>query len=201
MKILGLSCSPRKKGNTVTLLEEMLKGAAEHGANTELFSISGKDIRGCDSCYSCFTKGECHIQDDMQPLYEKLLEADGIVFGSPIYTYGMTAQAKAIIDRIFALNQPGRTLTNKVCGVIVVAGSIGLIDALKDYYFFITVQRMLPANFVAAYATEKGDAAQLEKGMTAAFNLGKEVVQLVDKKFKFPNEFPRNFFAFGTHTH
>ncbi|MBW1848396.1 MAG: flavodoxin family protein, partial [Deltaproteobacteria bacterium] len=176
MKILGLSCSPRKKGNTVTLLEEMLKGAAEHGANTEFFSISGKDIRGCDSCYSCFTKGECHIQDDMQPLYEKLLEADGIVFGSPIYTYGMTAQAKAIIDRIFALNQPGRTLTNKVCGVIVVAGSIGLIDALKDYYFFITVQRMLPANFVAAYATEKGDAAQLEKGMTAAFNLGKEVV-------------------------
>lgn len=201
MKILGLSCSPRKKGNTVTLLEEMLKGAAEHGANTEFFSISGKDIRGCDSCYSCFTKGECHIQDDMQPLYEKLLEADGIVFGSPIYTYGMTAQAKAIIDRIFALNQPGRTLTNKVCGVIVVAGSIGLIDALKDYYFFITVQRMLPANFVAAYATEKGDAAQLEKGMTAAFNLGKEVVQLVDKKFEFPSEFPRNFYAFGTHTH
>ena len=201
MKILGLSCSPRKKGNTVTLLEEMLKGAAEHGANTEFFSISDKDIRGCDSCYSCFTKGECHIQDDMQPLYEKLLEADGIVFGSPVYTYGMTAQAKAIIDRIFALNQPGRTLTNKVCGVIVVAGSIGLIDALKDYYFFITVQRMLPANFVAAYATEKGDAAQLEKGMTAAFNLGKEVVQLVDKKFKFPSEFPRNFFAFGTHTH
>ena len=201
MKILGLSCSPRKKGNTVTLLEEMLKGAAEHGANTEFFSISGKDIRGCDSCYSCFTKGECHIQDDMQPLYEKLLEADGIVFGSPVYTYGMTAQAKAIIDRIFALNQPGKSLANKVCGVIVVAGSIGLIDVLKDYYFFITVQRMLPANFVAAYATEKGDAAQLEKGMTAAFNLGKEVVQLVDKKFEFPSEFPRNFYAFGTHTH
>ena len=201
MKILGLSCSPRKKGNTVTLLEKMLQGAAEHGANTELFTISGKDIRGCDSCYSCFTKGECHIKDDMQPLYIKLLESDGIVFGSPVYTYGMTAQAKAIIDRIFALNQPGKSLANKVCGVIVVAGSIGLIDVLKDYYFFITVQRMLPANFVAAYATEKGDAAQLEKGMTAAFNLGKEVVQLVDKKFEFPSEFPRNFFAFGTHTH
>jgi len=201
MKILGISCSPRKKGNTVILLEETLRGAAEHGADIELFSVSGKDIRGCDGCYSCITKGECHIQDDMQPLYEKLIEADGIVFGSPVYIYGMTAQAKAIMDRIFALNQPGKRLANKVGGVIVVAGSLGLIDALKNYYFFITLQRMLPANFVAAYANVKGDATKLEKGMNAAFRLGKEIVQLVDKKFEFPNEFPINFFAFGTHTH
>ncbi|MHA1193069.1 MAG: hypothetical protein ACTSP9_12330, partial [Promethearchaeota archaeon] len=79
--------------------------------------------------------------------------------------------------------------------------SIGLIDALKDYYFYITLKQMLPANFVAAYATGKGDAKQLKKGMDAAFRLGEEIVQLVDKKFEFPNEFPRNFFAFGTHTH
>ncbi len=68
MKILGVSCSPRRKGNTVILLEEMLRGAEEHGANIELFSVSGKDIGGCDGCYSCLAKGECHIQDDMQPL-------------------------------------------------------------------------------------------------------------------------------------
>lgn len=201
MKILGISCSPRKKGNTVILLEETLRGAAEHGADIELFSVSGKNIRGCDSCYACFQKGECHIQDDMQPLYTKLIEADGIVFGSPIYIYGITAQAKAIMDRIFALNQKSRTLANKVGGVIVVAGSLGLIDALKDYYFFFALQKMLPANFVAAYATMKGDAKRLSKGMDAAFLLGKEIVELVNKKFEFPNEFPRNYFAFGTHTH
>ena len=201
MKILGVSCSPRKKGNTVILLEETLRGAAEQGADIELFSVAGKNIRGCDGCYACFTKGECHIQDDMQALYEKLIGADGIVFGSPIYFYGMTAQAKAIMDRTFALNQPGKTLANKVGGVIVVAGSLGLIDVLKDFYFFTTIKRMLPANFVAAYATEKRDAKKLDKGMIAAFRLGKEIVQLVDKKFEFPNEFPRNFYAFGTHTH
>ena len=200
MKILGVSCSPRKKGNTTILLEEVLKGAAEHGADIELFSVSGKDIRGCDGCYSCIATGECHIQDDMQPLYEKLIAADGIVFGSPIHFYGMTAQAKTIMDRSFALSKPGKNLTNKVGGVIVVAGSIGLIDALKDFYFFITLKQMLPANFVAAYATGKRDVKQLEKGMNAAFRLGKEIVQLVDKKFEFPKEFPRNFFAYGTHT-
>ncbi|MFX1325267.1 MAG: flavodoxin family protein, partial [Promethearchaeota archaeon] len=164
MKILGISCSPRKRGNTVILLEETLRGAAELGADIELFSVSGKDIRGCDSCYACFQKGECRIQDDMQPLYTKLIEADGIVFGSPIYTYSITAQAKAIVDRIFALNQKSKTLANKVGGVIVVAGSLGLIDALKDYYFFFALQKMLPANFVAAYATMKGDAKRLSKG-------------------------------------
>ncbi|MFX1457217.1 MAG: flavodoxin family protein [Promethearchaeota archaeon] len=201
MKILAISGSPRKKGNTVTLLEEMLRGAAESGAEIELFSVSGKEIKGCDSCYTCFMKGECHIQDDMQPLYEKMITADGIVFGSPIYFYSMTAQAKAILDRTFAINQPGKTLANKVGGVIVVAGSLGLIDTLKDYYFFMAVTRMLPANFVAAYATEKRDAKKLEKGMESAFNLGKEMVELIKKNFKFPDEFPRNFFAFGTHTH
>jgi hypothetical protein len=63
------------------------------------------------------------------------------------------------------------------------------------------MQRMLPANFVAAYAAKKGGVKQLEKGMRAAFRLGKEIVQLVDKKFEFPNEFPRNYYGFGTHTH
>jgi len=201
MKILGVSGSPRKKGNTVILLEEMLRGAEEHGANIELFSVSGKEIRGCDGCYSCLANGECHIQDDMQPLYKKLMEADGIVFGSPIHFYGMTAQAKVILDRTTALTRPDKNLSNKVGGVIIVAGSLGLIDALKDYYFFFTVQQMLPANFVGAYALMKRDAKKLEKGLKAAFRLGKEMVQLVDKKFEFPSEFRRNYFAFGTHTH
>ena len=107
MKILGLSCSPRKTGNTVILLEEVLKGAQHEGSEIELFSVSGKEIRPCDGCWSCATKGRCHIKDDMQTLYDKLAEADGIIFGTPIYYYGMTAQAKAIMDRSVAMNQPG----------------------------------------------------------------------------------------------
>lgn len=201
MKILCLSCSPRKKGNTAILLEEVLKGAAEEGAETELISLAGKDIRGCDGCYACITKGECHIEDDMQMINRKFIEADGIVFGVPIYFYGMTAQAKTVIDRTFSLNRPDRSLINKVGSVVTVAGSLGLIDALKDFYFYFAVKRMLPANFLAAYATEKGGVKELKQGLKAAFNLGREMVQMVDKKFEFPEEFPPNFFAYGTHTH
>lgn len=201
MRILALSGSPRKNGNTVILLEEMLKGAEKEGAEIELATVSGKDLRGCDGCNACFVKGECHIKDDMHLVHDRMVAADGIVFGTPIYVYGMTAQMKAVIDRTYGLHGPEKSLANKVAGAIVTAGSLGIIDSLKDFYFFFAVSRMLAANFVGAYATEKGDANALENGMKASYNLGREMVQLVEKKFEYPREFNPNFFGFGTHTH
>ena len=100
MKILGLSLSPRKEGNTAILLQEALKGAEAEGVKTELISVAGKDLRGCDGCNTCFTRGKCHLKDDMSSLHEKMIAAEGIVFGTPIYFYGMTAQAKAVIREI-----------------------------------------------------------------------------------------------------
>jgi len=201
MKILGLSCSPRRQGNTETLVSEALIGARHEGAETELFSVSGREIKPCDGCNACYTTGECHIKDDMQDVYQKLLESDGIIFGTPIYLYSMTAQAKALLDRTFALNRPEKSLANKVGGVVVIAGSIGIIDAVKDLYFYIAIHKMLPANLVAAYATGKGEIRKRELGMKASWNLGREMVQIAAKKFEFPGEFTRNFFAYGTHTH
>ena len=197
MKILGLSCSPRKNGNTVALLEEALKGAKQEGAEVELYSVSGKDIQPCDGCWGCTKTGECHIKDDMQELYDKLLEADGIVFGTPIYFYGMAAQTKTIIDRTLALS-PER-MANKVGGVVVVCGSLGLIDAIKDLYFYIVARRMLPANFVAAYAGPEG-FKEMEKCLKATNDLGRQMVALVKMNFKYPSEFMGRAIAYGTHT-
>ena len=200
MKILALSFSPRKKGNTEILLAEALRGARGEGAETELYSVSGKNIQPCDGCRTCFRKDKCHIEDDMQELYDKMLSADGIIFGTPVYFFSLTAQGKAVIDRTYALNRPERSLANKVGGVIAVAGSIGVVDAVKDLYFYMITQRMLPANYVAAYGGARGDANKLEKGKQAAFELGREMVQLVSKGFEYPAEFPAQHFAFGTHT-
>jgi len=137
----------------------------------------------------------------MHTIHNKMVAADGIVFGTPIYVYGMTAQMKAVLDRTYGLRGPGRGLANKVAGAVVVAGSLGVIDSLKDFYFFFAVQRMLAANFVGAYAGEKGAATALTMGMEAAHNLGREMVQLVGMEFRYPREFHANFFAYGTHTH
>jgi multimeric flavodoxin WrbA len=200
MKILAVSCSPRKKGNTVTLLTEALKGAQQEEAEVELYSVSGKTIKPCDGCRTCNETGKCHIQDDMQELYPKMVEADGIIFGTPVYFYNMAAQAKAIIDRGILTNHPDMSLANKVGGIVAVAGSFGLASAVKDLYFYIISRHMLPANYVAAYASPPGDVSKLEKGMKAAYDLGRQIVILAAKKFEYPAEFMRPSIAYGTHT-
>ena len=110
----------------------MLRGAEKEGAEIELVSVAGKDLRGCDGCNAC-AKGECHIKDDMHEIHDRMVAADGIVFGTPIYVYGMTAQMKAVIDRTYGLRGPAKSLANKVGGAVVVAGSLGIIDSLKDF--------------------------------------------------------------------
>jgi len=201
MNILAVSCSPRKNGATVEILEEVLAGAKEEGSGVDFYSVSGKKLNGCSSCYACRETGKCVQKDDMDELYSKMVEADGIVFGTPIYYYGMTAQAKAIVDRTFSLNTPERSLRNKVGGIVTVAGSLGMIDAIKDFYFLFAVKQILPASYVAMYSGAVDDLQKLEKGMKAARDLGRQMVKLAEKKFEYPEEFPPRPFAFGTHTH
>ena len=78
MKILGIVCSPRIHGNTETLVQVALARASEEGAHTELVTLAEKIITPCDACCSCRTSGLCHIDDDMQAIYPKLLESDVI---------------------------------------------------------------------------------------------------------------------------
>ncbi len=200
MKMLGLSFSPREQGNTELLLENVFGGARQLGADAELYRVAGKNISPCDGCGSCFRTGECHIRDDMQELYTKMLEADGIVFGTPVYFYNMTAQGKSAIDRTIALGHAGKDLANKVGGIVVVGGSLGLLAAVKDLYFFMVTRQMLPASFIAAYASNKGDVKKLEKCAQAARDLGMQMVKIAEKKFKYPEEFKASHIAYGTHT-
>lgn len=197
MKILGLCCSQRKGGNTEFMLNEALQGAQKEGAEIELYSVAGKDIKPCDGCHACM-KGDCHIKDDMQELYQKMVGADGIIFGVPSYFYGMAGTAKNIIDRTTALNKPGWRLANKVGAVIAVGGSLGLADIMKDIYFYMVCKQMLPANFVAAYGLQKGDVTKLENGIKAAREMGKQMVQIAAKKFEYPSDIKGAVFGYGT---
>ena len=198
MRILAVSGSPLAHGNTVALLEKALEGARDAGADVNLFSVAGKTIQPCDGCRSCASTAKCHQDDDMQGLYDLMIEADGIIFGTPIYFWGMTAQAKTIMDRTIALNQPGRNLTNKVAGVVVVAGSLGLVDALKDYSYFFVQRRMLPANQLAAYITAPGELQNMPQCMGAARRMGQQMVALAKLGFKYPEEYIERHGAYGT---
>jgi multimeric flavodoxin WrbA len=200
MKVLGLCGSPRKEGNTEFLINEALQGAKQEGAQIELYRLAGKNISPCEGCRICNEMGECNIDDDMEELYAKLLEADGIIFGTPVYFYNMTSQMKAVIDRTIAFSRPERSLANKVGGVIVTAGSLGMADTLKELYFYMATRQIIPANFVAAYPGAQGELAKMEKCLKAARELGQQMVLIARQKFKYPSQIRRTSFGYGTHT-
>ena len=103
IKVVGILGSPRRGGNTEILLDSALAGAVERGAEVEKVLITEMKISPCKELYDCLKAGQCSIQDDMQSLYIKLMAADHIIFASPIFFYGITAQAKAMVDRCQAL--------------------------------------------------------------------------------------------------
>lgn len=103
MKVLGIAGSPRRGGNTDTLLSEVLRGAADKGAETKTIVLGKLKYISCQHCDACLEKGICKINDDMQQIYKDLAEADIIVLASPIQFMGITAEAKAMIDRCQSL--------------------------------------------------------------------------------------------------
>jgi len=200
MKILAISCSPNKDGNTVTLLNTALEGAKTDGAEVELWSAAGKDIRPCDDCHACGKTGKCVIKDDITPLQEKMIASDGIIFGTPVYYYGMAAQAKCIIDRSMALKPPGRNLNNKIAGLVTVAGSFGLSDVVKDFCFYFFSQRMHMANYIAAYSLGAEELKKMGKCIQATNDLGRAMVAMAKMNFKYPADLIGRSIAYGTHT-
>jgi len=103
--VLVLLGSPRKKGNSAILAEQISNGAKSGHAKVETIYLHGKNIAPCKACRSCQKKDSkgCSIQDDMQEIYPKLIASDAWVIASPVYWFTMTAQTKIFMDRCFAL--------------------------------------------------------------------------------------------------
>lgn len=177
---MGIVCSPRSGGNTEILVRKALESAEKEGAETEPWSIAGKDVKPCDHCLTCIKTGQCHIKDDMQALYPKMIAADGIILGSPVYFWSVTAQAKTVIDRTYALRRPTNRLEGKVGGAIAVAGRRGQVEALTVINNFFLGQGMTPAGLgIDGKGSEKGDVKDDERAMTGAAELGRRMVELI----------------------
>ncbi len=105
MKITVISGSAHKQGTSALLVDRFIEGATEAGHEVFRFDAAFKEVHGCIGCDVCNTKGEgCIFKDDMQELNPHLIEADAIVFVSPIYYYNINAQLKIVIDRFYANN-------------------------------------------------------------------------------------------------
>ena len=105
MNIIAINGSPRKKGNTATLLNKALEGAASNGAETEMIHLYDLNYKGCKSCFACKLKngssyGQCAINDEISPILKKIKEADAIILGSPIYLGSITGEMRSFMERL-----------------------------------------------------------------------------------------------------
>ena len=174
MKILALIGSPRKGGNTDTLVDQILKGSKSSGHISEKIYIYGYKISPCIDCRKC-KKGDyvCPVNDGMKKIYPKMERADLIVFGTPIYWYGPTGPMKLLIDRMrpFAAN-------NKLRGKkwIVVAPSQEGASASKPLVEMFSLSfdylGMKCAGKLLAKANERGEVKGNRKMMNRAYRLG-----------------------------
>jgi len=188
MRVLGIMGSPRKHSNTEILLDKALEGASDAGAEIEKVLVSRLKISPCLEIYACFKDGKCTIRDDMQPLYDKLLEADHIVLASPIFFYGVTAQAKALIDRCQALWARqhvlgiGKEDKRVRRGVFISVGATRgekLFDGavLTVKYFFDAVGVKYSGDLLIRGIDDKAQIKERPPALEDAFRLGQELVR------------------------
>jgi multimeric flavodoxin WrbA len=99
LNVLGISTSPRRDGNSDLLLRRALSGAEQAGSAVEYLRLCDYRIEGCRECYGCLSHGRCTVQDDYQPILDKMLEADRLIVATPVFFMTVSAQAKLLIDR------------------------------------------------------------------------------------------------------
>lgn len=104
MKILVITGSPRKNGNSNTLAEHFIRGAQESGHEIARFDAAFKEVHPCTGCNHCGMNGACIFKDDFEFVRKHILEAGMVVFATPMYYFGISAQLKAVIDRFYAIN-------------------------------------------------------------------------------------------------
>ena len=177
MKIVVLTGSPRRNGNSAYLAEQFIKGARESGHDIYRYDCAFRQVEPCRACNRCGMDGPCVIKDDFDELRPRLVEADMVVFAIPMYYFGMSAQMKRVIDRFYAINGQIKGASKKAAFLMTYADTSAkeaepmLVHyrTLTDYLGWNSVGEV-----VAAGVWTAGSVRNTEYG-EQAYQLGKSV--------------------------
>ena len=169
-KVVGIAGSPRKNGNSTTLMRAVLKGAAKAGATTEEVYLNELTFKGCQGCKICNKRGQCALNDELTPVIEQLRNADGWVLASPVYFDSISGQLKAFFDRCHTfimdpdLKKIKPQLQGKRAGVIILTYE----DNPRDDYYH-------EAKKLANYLGWMGNFTRIEIITEGKLNSGSEI--------------------------
>ena len=186
MKVIGINGSSRKGGNTTILIKTVFKQLEKDGIETELIELTDKTIKGCMGCFGCKEKKQCIIKDDFfNECFNKMVNADGIILGSPVYSADISSKMKAFLERagVIVATNPGM-LKHKV-GASVVAvrrgGGMNAVDTLNHFFLNKEVLLVGSTYWNMVYGKNIGDVTQDEEGMENMRNLGENIAWLMER--------------------
>ena len=188
MKVIAFNGSPRKDGNTAMLINRVLEELEKEGIETEFIQLGGKQIRGCMACYKCFQNKDqrCSYKNDiLNECLEKMIEADGIILGSPTYFSNVSTEIKALIDRTGLVSMANDHLLKRKIGAAVVAvrraGATAVFDAINKLFFIN--QMIVPGSVYwnLGFGLEKEEVKGDNEGMNTMKVLGENMAWLLNK--------------------
>jgi multimeric flavodoxin WrbA len=188
MKVVAFNGSPRRKGNTEILISEVFKILEKEGIETEMVQVGNKLVHGCTACGKCreIQDGKCHIKNDhLNFCIEKMVEADGIIIGSPVYFADVTPEIKALIDVAGYVTRANNHMLKRKIGAGVIAvrrgGALHAFETINN--FFLINQMIVPGssywNF--AFGRNPGEVLNDEEGMQTIKTLAENMAWLLKR--------------------
>ena len=186
MKVIGINGSARKNGITASLIRTIFEELNKKGVETELIQLADVDIEPCRACFACKGKDNCVFRKDgFAEVFSKMVEADGIILGSSVYSADVSSRMKALLDRggVVAATNPG-ILKHKV-GVAVAAvrraGGMTSVDTMN--HFFLNKEMIVIGStyWNMVYGREIGDVLNDDEGIANMRNLGQNMASIMSK--------------------
>jgi multimeric flavodoxin WrbA len=182
--VIAINGSPRSNGNTSILMRHIMEELENAGIATEEVNLGGRVARGCTACMECreMQDGHCVYDDDIvNTCIDKMVEADGIILGSPVYFLDVTAEMKGLIDRAGFVAMANRDIFRRKVGVAVTvmrrAGAITTLNTMMN--FMVYSGMIVPGKPVTGVGNEIGAVKEDEEGIRRAHDTGKTMAWLL----------------------
>lgn len=186
MNVVGINGSARKDGNTSIAIKTVFAELEKEGISTRLINIAEKKLHGCRACYKCFDNKDSRcvfIDDDANEMIDAMINADGIILGSPVYFSAMSSETKALIDRAgLVVRANGNLLRRKVgAAVVAVRRAGGCSTFMTINQFFLINEMVVPGSsyWNIGVGREPGAVLQDDEGMNTFKNLGVNMAWLL----------------------
>lgn len=185
MKVVAFNGSPKKEGNTYHAIKILAEQLEKENIEVEIIHVGNKNLRGCTACNSCFkTRDErCIIDDEVNGWIQKMKEADGIVFGSPVHFSDITAEMKAFLDRATYVASANKSLFRHKVGVGITAvrrsGGLPAYNQLNNYIGYSEMVMPTSNYWNVIYGRAPGEVLQDEEGTQILRILGKNMAWLL----------------------